>query len=192
MLINYLRDNFGSLKGSLRYFFYRLAWFAGKFSTDRPTIDRSIKRLVFICHGNICRSAFAEYFAKSQGIESISLGLSAGEGDPAFSRAITAAREFRIDLTPHRATRFDPSLLIPGDLVLAMEPAQLESIKDSSAKEIKFGLLGLYCEFPTPYLHDPYSCEQAYFHICFQRIVDAVHAIAERRKANVTPQTNLG
>jgi len=63
-----------------------------------------VDRLVFVCLGNINRSAFAEQVARSLSANTCSIGLSTTTGAPAFDKAIETAPLFGLDLSHHRAT----------------------------------------------------------------------------------------
>ena len=81
-----------------------------------------VRRLVFVCKGNICRSAFAEAMAAKHGLAAKSMGVEAENGVPAAQAAIAAARAFGIDLSSHRATHFAKFQLAHDDLVVGFEP----------------------------------------------------------------------
>lgn len=185
MVVGYLRDNFGSLSGTAKFLIYQILRLLGVYSSLKPHIDTETKRLVFVCHGNICRSAFADLAARKLGLQSISCGLAAKDGDPAFARAIEAARLYQVDLSLHQATKISPALLQAGDLVLAMEPKHIKQLQPYARPDVRFGLLGLYGANATAYLHDPYSCNANYFHHCFQRIENAVRHL----KMETTPKS---
>ena len=67
-------------------------------------------KIMFICTGNICRSAMAKaLFQKmveenNKNIEVYSSGISAYTGDEPTYNAIEAMKEYGIDLSNHRAT----------------------------------------------------------------------------------------
>ena len=70
-------------------------------------------RVVFVCSGNTCRSAYAEAFARAEAarrglaVEFSSAGTEAIEGARSPDDAVAAARERGIDLTGHRARTLD-------------------------------------------------------------------------------------
>jgi len=94
---------------------------------------------VFVCTGNICRSAMAEAMARSRtgpesGVNFGSAGLYSLDGAPAASNAIEAAAEIGVDVTPHRARGLSRKVAESADAIyvmtashrvalLAMEPA---------------------------------------------------------------------
>lgn len=135
----------------------------------------SVRRLVFVCHGNICRSAFAEVAARAIGLEAASFGLSTYAGAPAHPPAVAAAARLGYDLSAHRAlpaADFDPR---PGDLLFAMELRQLARLAaDPRLAGVPRTLLGLWAAPPLPHLHDPFGLDDAYMLACLTRIERAV------------------
>ncbi len=80
---NWLSRNYGSRRGALKAYWYRILYFFGHYRAYCQIDWDSIDRLVFVCKGNICRSAYAEVVAKSIGIDSISCGIDTVTGLPA-------------------------------------------------------------------------------------------------------------
>lgn len=135
----------------------------------------TIRRLVFVCHGNICRSAFADVAARRAGLSVASFGLSAESGKPAHGPAIEAAARIGHDMADHRATDLSDYAPQDGDLLLAMETRQLRRIAgDPRVAHLPRTLLGLYTRPRVPHLHDPYSLSDAYMEVCLARIETAI------------------
>jgi len=135
----------------------------------------SVRRLVFVCHGNICRSAFADVAARAIGLEVASFGLSTYADAPAHPPAVAAAAALGIDLAAHRTTPAEDFMPRPGDLLLAMELRQLARLAaDPTLADAPRSLLGLWASPPVPHLHDPFGLDDAYMLTCFRRIEVAV------------------
>ncbi len=82
-------------------------------------------KIMFICTGNICRSAMAEAMlkkmlkeSKKENVEVYSCGLSAYNGDVPTQNAIDTMYEYGIDLKNHRATNIGSSNIENMDLIL--------------------------------------------------------------------------
>ena len=82
-------------------------------------------KIMFICTGNICRSAMAEAMLKKmlkenkkENIEVYSCGLSADDGDVPTQNAIEVMQEYKIDLKNHIATNIKYSNIENMDLIL--------------------------------------------------------------------------
>lgn len=145
----------------------------------RPDHD-AVTRLVFVCHGNICRSAFADVVARRLGLRTASFGLSTSSGKPAHGPAIDAARLLGHDLATHRTTRAEDYAPEPGDLLLAMEVRQLVRLShDPRLAGMPRMLLGSWAHPPYPHLHDPYRLSPAYMATCLRRIESAVLNLAD-------------
>ena len=91
--------------------------------------------LVFVCHGNICRSPMAERVARRMAaergldVEVSSYGLSSEEaGSPIDRRAAAVLRDAGYDTAGHRARRIDPELVERADLVIAAERYQVDRL----------------------------------------------------------------
>lgn len=139
----------------------------------------SIRRLVFVCHGNICRSAFADVLARNLGLNAASFGLSTRSGLAVHPPAQSLALSLGVDLSPHRTTRVEDYAPHAGDLLLAMETRQLRRIgARAELAALPRTLLGLYARPVVPHLHDPFELDDAYMAVCLQRIKTAVVTLA--------------
>ncbi len=145
-----------------------------------PPAREAVTRLVFVCHGNICRSAFADVVAQRSGLRTASFGLSTSSGKAAHGPAMAAACLLGHDLAAHRTTRVEDYTPAPGDLLLAMEVRQLVRLaNDPRLSHLPRMLLGGWAQPPFPHLHDPYELSPAYMATCLRRIESAVLNLAE-------------
>lgn len=93
-----------------------------------------LKKVLFVCTGNICRSPMAEgllrKLAGERGIrlEALSAGLAAFPGLPATPEAIEAAGEMGIDLSGHQSQPLGKGLILESDLILTMTAKHKETI----------------------------------------------------------------
>lgn len=135
-------------------------------------------RLVFVCKGNICRSPFAEAVARHFGAEATSFGLDTRPGLPANAAAIAAGKRFGISLEAHLTRQFNPELLSPEDLVVAMEPSHVRSLSGLPIGAYRtMTLLGMWAWPPRPYLFDPYGMSDREFDRCFGVIHAATRSL---------------
>ena len=81
--------------------------------------------IMFICTGNICRSAMAHWLLLKKleekgrtDINVYSSGIYAQTGDGPTYEAIEAMKEYDVDLKPHRATNIRQSNIKEMDLIL--------------------------------------------------------------------------
>jgi protein-tyrosine phosphatase len=140
-------------------------------------------RILVLCHGNICRSPFAEALlrARCSGALVRSAGFAAGDGMPADPTAIEVAREWQIDLAPHRSRLLTPSELEWAQLVLVMTAPQARALVTRwSDLAPRVRLLGDYLSAAPFAIDDPYGCTPEVFRACFQRIDDATAQLSRR------------
>lgn len=178
----WINDHYGSPRGLARYGVFKFQYLTGRFQSYRQIDWQSIDRLVFVCKGNICRSAFAEAVSRSLGSESSSCGLDTVTGAPANETAIQVAGSRGFDLRDHKTTPIQNLPLQKTDLLVAMEPWQVEYLKREFGETCACTLLGLWGPNANPYIHDPYSSTHTYFWNCFSVIEKSVYEIAGKIK----------
>lgn len=115
-----------------------------------------MKRVLFVCTGNTCRSPMAQCLftsmAKEQDVEvrADSAGLYAREGEPASDGAYAAMEALGLSLQGHRVKPVTEELLAGADLVLCMTQAHAEQLQmrfpDAKAKIFSF-----HPSIPDPY-----------------------------------------
>jgi protein-tyrosine phosphatase len=175
---DWFAERYGSRRGFTQTLWHRMRFLAGDYRCYRQVEWESVERLVFVCKGNICRSAYAVAVARSLGVESISCGIHTGNGNPANKDAIRAAALKGVDLTGHRTTPIQSLVFSKNDLLLAMEPWQVEYIGRELGEECVCSLLGLWGNPVYPHIQDPYGASSAYFNNCFNYIEKSVHEIS--------------
>ena len=169
-----MNKRFGTGRGAVRLALSYLQLGAGLADVRRAD-PATISRLVFVCHGNICRSAIAEVIATGKGARAASFGLSTTDGRPADPVARQVGTAHGHDLDGHRATSTASFRPRPGDLLLAMEVRQLTQLAAGPFADYPRDLLGRWSG--TPHIHDPYDLDPAYMETCLARIDRAVAAL---------------
>ena len=111
-----------------------------------------------------------------------SAGLAAIDGGPADPLAIETARDWKIDLVPHRARLLTSADLEWARLVLVMTAPQARAVIAHGPSGIasRVRLLGDYLPVPPFGIDDPYGLPADVFHACFQRIDAATGALSLR------------
>lgn len=174
--MNMLRRNFANIRGFVRTVLDQLKWFSGPYRRYGRVDWSNVRRLVFVCQGNICRSPFAKCLAEQRTtIPVSSFGLSTTTGAEADAVARNVATQFSIDLSSHRATNWKDFTVQPGDLLLVMEDRHIRQLAEKlDGQAVQICLLGLWCRPRFALLYDPFGQSRDYFEICFARIENAV------------------
>ena len=175
---NPLSRNFGTARGLVRLGLSYVEAVPLWSAAIKPEPEE-VLRLVFVCHGNICRSAFAEGVARDLGLNAASFGLSTSTGKPAHEPARAAAIALGHPIEDHLTTMVQHFVPQPGDYLLGMEHRHLRRLaaRDGLAK-VPRGLLGSYASPPMPHLHDPYHLDPAFMQVCLRRVESAVQGLA--------------
>ena len=143
------------------------------------------RRIVFVCMGNICRSAFAEYLmrsiAKGKLLSIESCGLNVSVRTPSPLEAIVTAKAFGLDLDGHLSKGIECCDIESADLILAMEFWQFKKLTDLFPhKRENIRLLREYAPFPENILcniNDPFGQSEATFEKCFRQIERSITSI---------------
>lgn len=91
-------------------------------------------KIMFICTGNICRSAMADGMMKKLikenniDAEVYSCGVYAETGDYATYNAVETAKEYDVDISSHRATNIRESKIEEMDLILCATLSHKQSV----------------------------------------------------------------
>lgn len=163
------------------------------------TLDAS-GSVLFVCYGNIIRSALAaaltRHHCQSSGIalgRVESAGLAARPGREADSRAVAAGRSLGVDLGEHRAQPVTRSLVDDASVIYVMdrlnEAKLLAQFPDAAPKTRRLGSLA-----PTDdgdVIEDPYVLDAAAVAAVAARIDQAtralVHELTRRASHSSTP-----
>lgn len=126
-----------------------------------------MKKVLFICTGNTCRSPMAEaIFNKmlqnrdpsSHEIKSASAGLYALDNDEATPQAIEVMRNVGIDLSQHRSRSVDEKMLQEVDLILTMARHHCQQLQEQFPHvQHKVYTLAEYAGLPEEDVSDPYG-----------------------------------
>ncbi len=142
---------------------------------------KRVKRLIFVCKGNVCRSPYAEAAARRAGLPTASCGVHASGEGAANPTAIEVAAARGLDLNGHCPRAVDE--LTPGrdDLLIAMEPWHAEVLVGQTANAgAQVTLLGLWGALETPSIPDPYGRPRATFGGCFELVEQGLSGVSRR------------
>ncbi|NKB19889.1 MAG: phosphotyrosine protein phosphatase [Alphaproteobacteria bacterium] len=189
MKFSFIDRRYGTHRGLIRAGLANLIWFFGPYRKYGVVDWTQVRRLVFICHGNICRSPFAHrlYEKMEDRIPVVSFGLSTSTGAPADEMATLVARKFDVELREHKATDVDEFSILDGDLLLVMEDRHIRALHTLVAnKDVQMALLGLWSRPRFALLYDPYKLTADYYATCFGRIANAIIRLREEALENLS------
>ena len=168
----FVQARFGTARGLARLWLSQLDAFRGRFRRFERVEWGRVRRLVFVCAGNICRSPYAERRVRALGFPTASAGLSGTSGQPADPQALAVAGLLGLDLGHHVSRNIDDFAPEPGDLLVALEPRQAQFLAARYAADpaVQVTLLGLWSTPRRAHLHDPHTLSPAYFRTCFALI----------------------
>ena len=166
-------------------------WFFLGHRYANPNIPFQTKRILFLCLGNICRSAYAHHYANVSligknidHIEIFSAGLTVKDmSSPSIAIRIAGSRG--IDLHSHVPVQVSKRLVQKSDIVLAMEPKQIQLLKSKYPEySDKFFLLSLFHKqlfqqdsWNKYHIADPYGRSNEEFSQCFAKIECCVDSL---------------
>ena len=149
-----------------------------------------MRRLLFVCAGNICRSPVAEAVVRAEfaraGADFAVASAGTGPwhiGKPADSRAQASAAGHGYDLSAHRARQVRREDFALHDLVLAMDQHNLDELLARCPPQ-HAGRLGLFLPFAgvdeVREVPDPYYGGPADFERVVELAVAGARALRER------------
>lgn len=185
-IVRRLGPGAGRVYGSLR-----LLDMLGIRIANRRMAPASARSFLFVCFGNLMRSAMAEFAMRQAlryaGLEDqvrvLSAGLHASPGREAHPWAQQAAAEVGISLADHRAKLVTREIVEQADCIFAMDfqnKAELLTLYPDARKKIL--MLSAYAEGPSQYreIDDPYFGDLETTRLCCQQLQTCVRNLAIR------------
>jgi protein-tyrosine-phosphatase/predicted ATP-grasp superfamily ATP-dependent carboligase len=152
-------------------------------------LPRVVNSVLFVCHGNIMRSASAAQFLRDDldaagiaGVRVGSAGTHARNGRAADQRVKNAARELGANLDTHRATFLTAELVREYDVIFAMDEFNYANIvrtfPQSRGKLMLFGGMNTMGVYRPHEIADPYLTGHAEVSSTIRVVKDYVAALA--------------
>jgi protein-tyrosine phosphatase len=181
-------EQYGGRRAYLAHLRARVLYAMGSYDWVRQIQWSAIRRVAFVCQGNICRSPYAGGRARLHGISAISFGIQAVDGSAADPAALRNASNRGVDLSGHRAARFNKSLIAPNDLVMVFEPRHLvDIVRQGVTAGAGITLIGIWTKPRRPHIQDPYGRSDRYFQQCYSEIDLYIDALAKRLAEHHAP-----
>lgn len=146
--------------------------------------------VIFICTGNICRSAMADGYLKyrlkqlkkENEIKVTSAGTHAMQGESSPVYAKKAIEKYGANIQTHTATTLDNANLHQADYILVMtERHKRDVIRRCPEVSDKVKLLGEYAkEKEYKEIDDPWGYNLNVYENCAKEIVDSIEGFIER------------
>ncbi len=133
------------------------------------------KSVIFVCKGNICRSPFAEHYARKtlpSGITVRSCGTYQQDGRPSPEEAIGSASKFGVDLVEHRSDCIDQDMLKDADIIFVFDWENMSKLTQRYPQaRSKVHLLSDLCPRSPLFIQDPYGKDMEAFDKAYMQIV---------------------
>ncbi len=185
------RDKFGKVGRAVAEWWARTQ--TARQAGDRGGLDRALaaaRSVLFVCHGNINRSAFAEQKLRAlpaaRNLILASAGFLPRAGRPTGPVSLEVAGRFGVDLAHHRSTVLTPELLRQFDLIFYMEPAHWRSLRELDPRVAPkcYPLAALDRKSGPLAIPDPDGLDTEAFASVYGRIGACIAQLAERLGRN--------
>jgi len=146
---------------------------------DRP--------ILFLCHGNICRSPFAAYWWNRM-IEvkpcklprAISAGVHSVQGRKTPQRHQKLASAFGVDLSRHRSEVVNALLVEQAGAVIVMDRKNYRFLASSYSSYLsKTTYLGLFEKVPRRDIADPYDLQEKEAALVYSHLAASLEGLAD-------------
>lgn len=145
--------------------------------------------VLFVCKGNICRSPFAEHYARKvlpNHVEIDSSGTYPYDDRSSPAEAVEAACALGVELSAHRSTILSAEQMQRADVVLVFDEANLHRVQFLFPEDQdKVYRLGAIAPGGSVELHDPYGGNLDAFSDSYGQIAAAVEIVAELMAARL-------
>lgn len=142
--------------------------------------------LLFVCFGNVCRSPFAERFVVQRLGEdrrAVSAGHYRVSGRLPPGEAVSAAREFGVELKGHRSQVLSRELVDQADAVFVFDDHNYGAVTSEQPEAAeRTHLLGALREEGPLMISDPFGGPPPLYDAVYKQIVAAIEAAERARR----------
>jgi protein-tyrosine phosphatase len=145
--------------------------------------SRDPTSILVLCHGNLCRSPFAERLLAQRlpGLRVSSAGIHAATGHSADPTAIRVASEYGVDLGSHRTRPLERDEAASADLILGFQGHHTaEVVRRWPNLRARTSLLGDFLPDSPYVIGDPWNQGDDAFRSAYTRIEVAVMCLKAR------------
>ena len=140
------------------------------------------RTILFVCKGNICRSPFAERYARKvlpSHLKLLSSGYYPRADREAPPSALLAAQKHGVELQPHRSSVLTADLVAKADLILVFDEQNYDTVLTSyPAARGRVILLAEALDDGPAAIADPYGKDAETFDTVYRQIVTAIERLA--------------
>lgn len=158
-----------------------------KFGMLKYVMEDAKVKIMFICTGNICRSAMAEAILRKKVIENkydigvYSAGTYAENGDVPTCEAIEVMAERNIDIRGHSATNVKNSPIAEMDLILcATKTHKMQLINMYPEIKNRIFTIKEYAYGKEEDISDPWGRGENIYQICAEDLEKCIDKIVEK------------
>jgi protein-tyrosine phosphatase len=180
--LNYLiKEMLFSIRDNLSLLPLSISSIKEKYTKKAKDSMKNAKNILFVCMGHICRSPFAQFYAKTflpKSVEVLSCGYDTYDGRSSPYEAIAAAKKFGIDLKNHRSKVITKNLIENAQVIFVFDEKTRHivlSCYPSSKKKVH--RLGLLAGKKQPIIADPYGGNLKTFIETYQDIIKALNYV---------------